>query len=105
VSYNSWTQATTAPGATNAVVTASLGGKTSSRDILIRPGAPSNIELKSLVQVDGAEIDSTSSYVGSPNWIFMQATLKDAFNNACQTKPVKFTTDWVALSILPRKLL
>lgn len=93
VSYNSWTQATTAPGATNAVVTASLGGKTSSRDILIRPGAPSNIELKSLVQVDGTEIDSTSSYVGSPNWIFMQATLKDAFNNACQTKPVKFTTD------------
>ena len=75
------------------MVTARLADKSAQRGIIVSPGRPANLELKSFVQVDGTMIEADTSFVGSPNPIFMQAKLTDMHNNLCPTKPVKFTTN------------
>ena len=74
-------------------ITARLGDKFKSRDLVVSPGRPANIELKSYVEVDGDMIQADTSFVGSPNPIFMKATLTDLYSNKVSTKPVKFTTN------------
>jgi hypothetical protein len=91
--YNSGVVATTTPGVENAFVSASIGNVTSTREVEIRPGAPAAIGLKSFVQVGDEMIEADTSFVSSPNHIFMRATLNDANGNPCQTKPVRFETD------------
>ena len=93
VFYNSGTSATTNPNSLPETVTARIGDVGSSRDILIRPGAPFNIAIRSLVNVNGEEIEADTSHVGSQNQIFMESTLTDLYNNTCQSQTVKFTTD------------
>jgi len=75
------------------MVTARLADKSAQRGIIVSPGRPANLELKSFVQVDGTMVEADTSFVGSPNPIFMQAKLTDMHNNLCPTKPVKFTTN------------
>ncbi len=91
--YNSGSVATTTPGVENAFVTASIGDVSSTREVVIRPGNPFAIGLQSFVQVDGEMIEADTSFVSSPNHIFMRATLNDMHGNPCQTKPVRFETN------------
>jgi hypothetical protein len=91
--YNSGTVATTTPGVENAFVTASIGSVNSTREVLIRAGTPASIALQSFVQVDGEMIEADTSFVASPNHIFMRATLNDMHGNPCQQKPVRFETN------------
>jgi hypothetical protein len=91
--YNAGAVATTTPGVENAFVTANIGELTSTREVLIRPGSPFSIGLQSFVEVDGEMIEADTSFVASPNHIFMRATLNDPHGNPCQTKPVRFETD------------
>lgn len=91
--YNSWTDATTTPGTDNAFVTATIGGSSDTREVIVRPGRPANIDLRSYVQIGEELIEADTSYVGSPNHIYMKAGLTDIYSNACPTQPVRFTTD------------
>ncbi|MFO8145029.1 MAG: hypothetical protein R6T89_04820 [Candidatus Syntrophosphaera sp.] len=91
--YSAGSVATTTPGVENAFVTASIGDVSSTREVLIRPGNPAQIGLQSFVEVDGEMIEADTSFVASPNHIFMRATLNDNHGNPCQTKPVRFETD------------
>lgn len=83
------------PMAGNGVITARLSGSASSRDVLISPGRPSNLMIRSFVYnvTTNQEVEADTSSVASPNQIFIRAELKDLYNNVCPTKPVKFTTD------------
>ncbi len=91
--YNAGALATTTPGVENAFVTASIGDVSSEREVIIRPGSPFTIGLQSFVQIDGEMVEQDSSYVSSPNHIFMRATLNDMHGNPCQNKPVRFETN------------
>lgn len=91
--YNAGAVATTTPGVENAYVTASIGNVLSTREVLIRAGAPAVIGLQSFVQVGDEMIEADTSFVSSPNHIFMRATLNDLHGNPCQTKPVRFETN------------
>jgi len=91
--YSAGSVATTTPGVENAFVTASIGDVSSTREVLIRPGNPAQIGLQSFVEVDGEMIEADTSFVASPNHIFMRATLNDNHGNPCQTKPVRFETN------------
>lgn len=93
VFYNSGTSATTNPESVPEYVTAKISTQSDTRGILIRPGVPFGIEIKSLVNVDGVDVPADTSHVGSPNQIFMETTLSDMYNNTCQNQTVKFTTD------------
>ncbi len=77
------------------VVTARLGGTSSSRDVKISPGRPASLLVRSFVYnvTTGQEVEADTSSVASPNLIFMRAVLKDLYNNVCPVNPVKFTTD------------
>jgi len=76
-------------------VSARLGGASSSRDVLISPGRPANLSLRSFVYdvASGQEVEADTSSVASPNDIFMRAVLKDLYNNVCPSHSVRFTTD------------
>ena len=91
--YNSGTLATTTPGVENAFVTASIGEVSSTREVQIKPGSPFTIGLQSYVKLGEEYVEADTSSVGSPNHIFMRATLNDQHGNPCQTKPVRFQTD------------
>ncbi|MDP2402105.1 MAG: hypothetical protein Q8M66_09005, partial [Actinomycetota bacterium] len=91
--YNAGAVATTTPGVENAFVTASIGAVMSTREVLIRAGSPAVIGLQSFVQVGNEMIEADTSFVSSPNHIFMRATLNDLHGNPCQTKPVRFETN------------
>lgn len=93
VFYNSGTSATTNQNSLPETVTARIGNVSSSRGILIRPGAPFNIAIRSLVNVNGQDVEADTSHVGSQNQIFMESTLTDLYNNTCMAQTVKFTTD------------
>jgi hypothetical protein len=93
VQYNSGTQANTSPGSDLANVKATIGGVSDERLIRISPGSPSSIELKSFLNIDGTDVPSITSEVGSPHQIFMVATLKDIYFNECQNQRVDFRTD------------
>lgn len=91
--YNSGTLATTTPGVENAFVTASIGEVSSTREVQIKPGSPFTIGLQSYVKLGEEYVEADTSSVGSPNHIFMRATLNDQHGNPCQTKPVRFQTN------------
>ncbi len=91
VRYSSWTTSTT--GMANETITAAIGGVSKTREIQIRPGRPAMIDLRSFVQVGTEMIEADTSFVGSPNHIFMRAGLTDVYSNNCPTQPVRFTTD------------
>lgn len=91
--YNSGTSATTNPESLPETVTAKIGDIQDSRDIMIRPGTPFGIEMRSLVTVNGVDVEADTSHVGSPNQIFIESTLVDMYNNTVQGRNVKFTTD------------
>ncbi|MCB5265121.1 MAG: hypothetical protein LHW41_02605 [Candidatus Cloacimonetes bacterium] len=91
--YNSGTSATTNPESVPEKVIARIGNVSDYRDIMIRPGTPFGIEIRSLVTVDGVEVEADTTHVGSQNQIFMESTLVDMYNNTVQGKNVKFTTD------------
>lgn len=91
--YSSWTDATTAPGVANAVVTAMIAGVSDSKEVSIRPGRPAYIDLRSFVKVGESMIPADTSSVGSPNQIWIHAGLSDVYSNFCPSQPVKFTTD------------
>lgn len=93
VQYNSGTQATTIPGATPGELSATIGGVTDSREIIVKPGTPASIQLKSYLHIDGEDVPSITSEVGSPHQIFMVASLKDMYFNECQNNRVDFSTD------------
>ena len=81
------------PNASAGVITARLADKTSSRSVVIRHGNPQSIALKTFVEVDNELVEADTSNVNSQNHIFLQATLKDAYNNPCQAIRVSFTTN------------
>lgn len=91
--YNSGTSATTNPESLPETVTAKIGDVQDSRNIMIRPGTPAGIEMRSLVSVNGVEVEADTSHVGSTNQIFIESTLVDMYNNTVQGQNVKFTTD------------
>ncbi len=91
--YNAGAVATTTPGVENATVSAHIGTVSSTREVLIRPGNPFMIGLQSFVKVNGEMIEADTSFVASPNQIFMRATLNDPHGNPCQIKPVRFETN------------
>jgi len=93
VRYNAGAVATTTPGVGNGFVTASIGDKQSTREVLIRPGNPFQIGVQSFVEVDGEMVEADTSFVASHNRIFMRATLNDPHGNPCQSKPVRFETN------------
>jgi len=91
--YNSGTSATTNPESLPETVTAKIGDIQDSRGIMIRPGTPFGIEMRSLINVDGTEVEADTSHVGSPNQIFIESTLVDMYNNTVHGRNVKFSTD------------
>lgn len=91
--YNSGAVATTTPGVENGFVTAGIGDVTSTREVVIRAGSPAVIGLQSFVQVGNELIEADTSFVASPNHIYMRATLNDIHGNPCQSKPVRFETN------------
>ncbi|MDP2172932.1 MAG: hypothetical protein Q8M98_01970 [Candidatus Cloacimonadaceae bacterium] len=93
VKYNAGVVATTTPGVENAFVSAGIGTVMSTREVVIRSGAPAAIGLQSFVQVGNVMVPADTSFVSSPNHIFMRATLNDSHGNPCQTKPVRFETN------------
>lgn len=93
VNYNAGATATTSPGTANAVITAAIGTVTSEREVVIRAGAPAVIDLRSYVFANGDSTETQTNPVDSQNQIKLYATLNDLHGNACQTKPVKFSTD------------
>lgn len=93
VNYSAGATATTTPGSDNAFVTAAIGTISSIREVIIRPGSPFALGLQSFVQVGDQMIEADTSFVSSPNQIFMRASLSDMHGNPCQTKPVRFETN------------
>lgn len=74
-------------------ITARISDQMSSRDIIVSPGRPANLNLKSYVEVNGELVEADTSSVDSPNYIWMQAVIKDAYNNVVPSKPIKFGTN------------
>lgn len=93
INYNAGAVATTSPGMTNGMVTASVGTVSSQRDIVISSGAPAMIDLRSYVIEDNEYIETDNSPVDSGNQIKLRARLNDLYGNPCQLKQVKFSTD------------
>jgi len=93
VNYNSGATSTTSPGMENALIRAAIGTVYSEREVVIRAGAPAVIDLRSYVFADGDSTETQTNPVDSANEIKLYATLNDLHGNACQTKPVKFSTD------------
>ena len=89
--YNAGTKATTEED--RAFVTASIGDRYNTREVMIYPGNPFNIRLQSFVQVGDQMIEADTSSVASPNNIYLRATLTDLHLNPCPTEPVRFETD------------
>ena len=87
VTYNAGSNAGTG------VITARIANKFKSRDVVVNPGRPANIALRSYVRIDGTMVESDTSFVGSTNPIFMKASLTDLYSNKVASKPVKFTTN------------
>ncbi|PKN77938.1 MAG: hypothetical protein CVU48_09955 [Candidatus Cloacimonetes bacterium HGW-Cloacimonetes-1] len=81
------------PNASSGTITARLADKISSRNVVIKHGNPASIALKTFVQVGTELIEADTSNVNSVNHIYLQATLKDAFNNSCQSIRVSFGTN------------
>jgi len=81
------------PIAGTGVLTVRISNASSARDVLINPGRPASIRLRSYVQVGQQLIEADTSSVASPNWIWMRAELKDSYNNVCAITPVKFRTN------------
>lgn len=81
------------PIAGDGVITARIANQVSSRNISIFPGRPANLDLRSFVKVGTNYVEADTSSVNSPNYIYMRANLKDAYNNVCSSRPVKFTTN------------
>jgi hypothetical protein len=81
------------PIAGDGVLTARIAGMESSRNVLISPGRPANLLLRSFVEVDGEFVEADTSSVNSPNYIWMQAEIKDQYSNVVPSRPIKFTTD------------
>lgn len=75
------------------VITARISDQTSVRNILVSPGRPSNLAIKSFVEVDGVMVEADTSSVNSPNYIWIHAEIKDAFSNVVPSRPIKFTTN------------
>lgn len=93
IKYDSGTQATSMPGADLAVIKAKIGSAEASHNVNIRPGNPANINLKSFLQIDGEDVEASSTEVGSPHHIYIQAELSDIYNNKCSSKRVDMETD------------
>lgn len=93
IRYDSGTTANNKPGDTLGYVKAKIGGKEASRDIRIVPGNPARIKLESFLVIDGEDVPSLSTEVGSPYEIYMQATVSDIYRNRCSSQRVDFTTD------------
>ncbi len=74
-------------------ITARISDQMSNRNILVSPGRPANLNLKSFVEVNGELVEADTSSVNSPNYIWMQAVIKDAYNNVVPSKPIKFGTN------------
>jgi len=74
-------------------ITARIADQVSAQAIVVRPGRPANLNLYSYVEVDGEMIEADTSSVGSPNYIWMKAEIKDLYNNIVPSQPVKFTTN------------
>lgn len=81
------------PVAGMGMVTARISGMTSERGVIISPGRPANLMLRSFVEVDGEDVEADTSSVNSPNYIWMQAEIKDQYSNVVPSKPIKFTTN------------
>jgi hypothetical protein len=81
------------PIAGDGVITARIANQVSSRMLLISPGRPANLNLRSYVQVGQNFVEADTSSVASPNYIWMRAELKDPYNNVCPSRPVKFATN------------
>lgn len=80
------------PIAGNGVITTRISSQTSSRNIAVSPGRPANLRLKSFVEINEQLIEADTSSVNSPNPIWMQAEIKDLYNNIVPAKPIKFKT-------------
>ena len=94
VRYSSSTQATAGSDDGNEIIKAAIGNVFSEREVVSRAGSPSLIELQSfVVDEEGNSEESNTNPVESPNQIWLHARLRDLYGNACQNKPVKFTTD------------
>lgn len=74
------------------VITARIANQSSSRNLLVSPGRPSNINLRSYVEIGGVLVESDTCSVGSPNNIWMQAVVKDLYSNVVPMRPIKFKT-------------
>jgi hypothetical protein len=81
------------PIAGTGTITTRISNQTSNRNIIVSPGRPANLNLVSYVDIGGELVESDTSSVGSPNYIWMKAELKDLYNNIVPSQPVKFKTD------------
>jgi hypothetical protein len=73
-------------------ITARIADKSSSRDLIISPGRPAIISLRSYISINGQMVESDTCSVNSPNQIWMNAEIKDLYNNVVPSKPIKFKT-------------
>lgn len=81
------------PIAGTGVLTARIADQTSSRNLIISPGRPANLNIRSFVEVAGDLVEADTSSVNSPNHIWMQAQIKDLYNNVVPGRPIKFRTN------------
>lgn len=80
------------PVAGSGTITARIANQVSARDVIISPGRPANLAVRSFVEVDGELVEADTSSVASPNMIWMQAEIKDQYSNVVPSKPIKFKT-------------
>ncbi len=81
------------PIAGTGTITARIADKVSSRGLVIYPGRPANLSVKSFIEVNEEFIEADTSSVNSPYNIWMQAEIKDTYSNVVPSKPIKFTTN------------
>ncbi len=81
------------PIAGTGAITARISNQTSFRTLVVSPGRPANLNLRSFVEIDGELVESDTCSVNSNNYIWMRAEIKDLYNNIVPSKPVKFKTD------------
>ncbi len=74
-------------------ITARIANMTSERNVIVSPGRPANLSLRSFVEVGGQMVEADTSSVNSPNYIWMQAEIKDQYSNVVPSKPIKFRTN------------
>lgn len=86
VSFN----AGTTPG--SGVFTAAVANITSSRNIVVSVGKPAIMVLRSFIEIDGQLVEADTISVNSPNIIWMQADIKDKYNNVVPSQAIKFRT-------------